>query len=158
MGKIENVAGNLGNQLARGQLDLSNMDIGAIGQGLLSDLSPEELSGFEGNLPEIYESLSQVASSLGAGQGAGVDVGALMQQLSQQTGESSKVDMTKVLQQISSQMSPNTSGQVDVATMLQTMGPLLGALKTPSASPFVSPETESPRKRKGPRRRNAKNH
>ena len=139
MGKIESVAGNIGEQLSRGELDLAHMDLNKIGQTLLSDLTPDELSGFEGNLPDIISSMSNVAGSLGAS-APGLDVAGLMQQMAAQAGEGSgelptSVDMTRVLQQLSAQQAPvagtsNTS-PVDLNQMLHTLGPLLSAMQPP---------------------------
>uniref|UniRef100_A0A6C0BYT3 Uncharacterized protein n=1 Tax=viral metagenome TaxID=1070528 RepID=A0A6C0BYT3_9ZZZZ len=136
MSKIETVAGSLGDQLVRGELDLKNMDIGALGQNLLSDLSPDELSNFESKLPEIYGSLSQVAGSLGGGNGAKLDLAALMKQLSEQenreNGAGGKVDMTEIIQKLATQLPPaatgTANGNVDIAQMMSTMGPLVAAL------------------------------
>lgn len=149
MSKIETVAGSLGDQLVRGELDLSSMDIGSIGRNLLSDLSPEELANFEGKLPEIYESLSHVAGSLGAGQGANLDISALMKQLAEQgecggDGQSGRVDVTKILQQLTAQMPPGTmqangnrqGDAIDVANIMSTLGPLVSTMSaTASPSP-----------------------
>ena len=133
MGKIENVAGALGQQLQSGQLDLANMDLGSIGKNLLADLSPDEVAGFEGSLPEIYQSLSEVAGGLGGGMG-GIDMAALMQQLTQQTvsNPNGKVDMTRVMQQLASQMPPQSGGG-DMAQMMQAIGPVLQALQAQKA-------------------------
>jgi len=161
MGKIESVAGELGDQLARGKLDLKNMDISAIGQNLLSDLTPEELTNFEGNLPEIYESLSHVAGTMGSGQGANLDIASLMQQLSQQTGEtlvsgggadcaqqSANVDMSKIFQTVATQMPgrvDGVGGNVDMAQMMQALGPLMSAIGTiPGASTSTGTSVNTP--------------
>lgn len=132
MGKIESVAGRIGEQLSKGELDLKNMDLGAIGQNLMSNLTPEELAGFEGNLPDIYASLSDVAGALGGAAGANIDLAAMMEQLSKQTGEGggSGLDMAQVLQQMSSQMPPATGGgngapAVDISQLMQAMAPML---------------------------------
>ena len=159
MGKIESVAGTIGEQLARGELDLRNMDLGSIGQNLLADLSAEELSGFEGNLPEIYESLSEVAGSLGAGHGAGIDIAALMEQLSQQTGEAGgggRVDMTKVLQQLSSQAPPG--GGVDMSNLMQMMGPMMQAMQAQRGAIAEGGVTAAPAGRGGLERSAKKRH
>jgi len=152
MGKIESVAGNIGEQLARGELDLRNMDLGSIGQNLLADLSAEELSGFEGNLPEIYESLSEVAGSLGGGHGAGIDIAGLMEQLSRQTGEAGggRVDMTQVLQQLSSQAPPG--GGVDMSNLMQVMGPMMQAMQAQRGAIAEGAVTAAPTGRGGHRR------
>lgn len=137
MSKIETVAGTLGDQLVKGELDLKNMDIGALGQNLLSDLSPEELSHFESKLPEIYSSLSQVAGSLGGANGANLDLAALMKQISEQDGTGDglapgKVDMTNIIQKLATQMPPGAmggpAGNIDVTQMMQTMAPLVTAM------------------------------
>lgn len=131
MGKIENVAGSLGEQLTRGELDLTSMDLGSIGQGLLADLSPEELAGFEGSLPDIYQSLSEAAGSLGGGAGAsGLDIQALIAQLATQSGEgglpaaAGQVDMARVLQQLQTQGPPGACAP-DLSQMMQALGPML---------------------------------
>ena len=142
MGKIEEVAGSIGEKLTRGELDMHNMDLGTIGQHLLSNMSPEEIAGFEGKLPDIYESLSEVANTIGGGSGgAGIDIASLVQQLSNQTGEHDAgttgglngVDMSTILQQLSSQMRPSSHqgapAPVDVGQLLQTMGPMLEAMR-----------------------------
>ena len=146
MCKIENVAGTLGDQLVKGELNLKSMDIGALGQNLLSDLSAEELASFESKLPEMYESLSQVAGSLGTGNGANLDLSALMKQISKQEmsgdGGERRVDMTSIIQKLATQIPPGNqnAGNIDITQMLQTMGPLLGSLGSvnPSVSPPVS--------------------
>lgn len=150
MSKIETVAGTLGEQLAKGELDLKNMDIGALGQNLLSDLSPEELSVFESKLPEIYSSLSQVAGSLGAGNGANLDLAALMKQISEQEctgggGMHGTVDMTNIIQKLATQMPPGAmggaaGGNIDIAQIMQTMGPLVSAMSA-SAAANASPNS-----------------
>ena len=138
MGKIESVAGCIGEQLSRGELDLRSMDLGKIGQTLLADLSSEELEGFEGKLPDIYESLSEVANAIGGGC-AGIDMSALMEQLASQSGENGPtaaaalngVDLTKVLQQLSSGMQPgnNKAAPLDAEALLRAMAPMLQAVK-----------------------------
>jgi hypothetical protein len=165
MGKIENVAGKIGEKLSRGELDLRNMDLGSIGQTLLADMSAEELEGFEGNLPDIYESLSEVAGTLGGG-GTSIDVSKLMEQLASQTGELGPgaadalngVDMTTVLQQLTSQMRPSAGARgapaVDVGQLLRTMGPMMQAIQSaqPSARAAVSQGASQPAGQGGPRR------
>ncbi|NCX06391.1 MAG: hypothetical protein EBW68_11535, partial [Actinobacteria bacterium] len=66
MGKIEHVAGDIGERLRSGNLNLASMDIASIGTDLLGQLSPEELQKFESNLPSIYDCISDVASSVAA--------------------------------------------------------------------------------------------
>ena len=167
MGKIENVAGSIGEKLTRGELDLRNMDLGSIGQTLLADMSPEELEGFEGNLPDIYESLSEVASTIGGG-GAGIDVSRLMEQLATQTGEHGAgaadalngVDMTTVLQQLSSQMQPpgNSGAPPDIGKLLQTMGPMMQAMRTGSPNPVAALEDHNEHGQPKKRRSAGKKH
>ena len=153
MGRIESVAGSIGEKLTSGEMDLRNMDLGQIGQTLLADMSPEELEGFEGNLPDIYESLSEVASTIGGG-GAGIDVGRLMEQLASQSGERGAdaaemlngIDMTTVLQQLSSQMqTPHNGGAPSgvPAQLLQTMGPMMQAMRSSMQCTENGPELSS---------------
>ena len=133
MGKIEKVAGEIGDQFANGNLDLQKMNLGAIGQSLLSDMSPEEIANFEGNLPDIYSSLSEVATSMGGGS-AGINIDGLMEQLAKQCGESgdplaagdmNSVDMTRVLQQLSAGMQPGQAPNIDMSQILSAMAPLM---------------------------------
>ena len=79
MQKIEGMASNMGEKLRTGTLDLTSVDVASLGQDLVSALSPDELARFEGNLPEIYGCLSEVASAVSkqAG-GQGFDAEALM--------------------------------------------------------------------------------
>ena len=135
MGKIENFAGKISQQLTDGELDLRNLDIGNIGQELMKNLSPEELEGFQGNLPQIFESLSEVANSMVPGS-TGMDLTSLMQQIAQQTGEGDAdsshngIDVTSILQQFSTQIRPNDNNSpTDVNQFLQTMGPMLQAMQ-----------------------------
>jgi hypothetical protein len=127
MSKIEGVAGNLGHKLASGDLNLQEMDLNTIGRGLLEDMSPEELAKFEGNLPEIYQSLSDVAGCLTKGSGGGLDISALMTQLAQQSsGEEQKLDLTRVLQQLSAHMPP---GSAKPEQLLSAVGPMLQSMQ-----------------------------
>lgn len=132
LGQIENMAGALGEQFLTGQLDLKSVDIGALGRDIMSNLSAEDIARFEGNLPEIYESITNVTRSLGGTEGANIDIPALMQQLSVQLGETQGggLDMTKVLQAVTA--SSGTQGQgVDIAQLLQTLTPLISAMRPP---------------------------
>lgn len=156
MGKIESVAGSIGEQITRGELDLKNMDLGSIGQNLLGNLTAEELAGFEGNLPEIYESLSEVAGVLGGANGAGVDVAAIMEQLTQKTGEqkTGNMDMSQILQQLSSHLPPSAGGgggHPDMTQMLQAVAPMLQAVQ--SATSRGDSVVETPRVKHRVRRR-----
>ena len=98
----------------------------------MSNLSAEDIARFEGNLPEIYESITNVTRSLGGAEGANIDIPALMQQLSVQLGETQGggLDMTKVLQAVTA--TSGTQGQgVDIAQLLQTLTPLISAMRPP---------------------------
>ena len=167
MNKIETVAGDLGDQLVKGQLDLKNMDIGALGQSLLADMSPEELSHFEGKLPEIYNSLAQVAGSWSGGQGANLNLADLMKQIAEQDGDGNgslngKVDMTNIIQKLVTQMPPQGLGKaganIDLAQMMQTMGPLVSAMGASQGSlPNAGTQDASAAKKSaGPRERGKK--
>jgi hypothetical protein len=136
LGKIECAAGSLGDQLLSGQLDLRSVDIGAIGRDIMANLSAEDISGFEGNLPDIYDCLSGVTSSLGGAQGGSIDIPELMRLLSQQIGEGpggdASVDMTQVLQMAAARAG-GQGASVDTAQLLQTLAPLLSAMRAPAA-------------------------
>ena len=134
LGQIETAAGRIGEQFLNGQLDLKSVDIGALGRDIMANLSPEDVARFEGSLPEIYESIANVSRSLGGAEGAKIDIAALMQQLSVQMGEMQEggVDMSKVLQAVAS----NGQG-VDIAQLLQTVSPLLSAMRPPAGKKRV---------------------
>ena len=127
LGKIESVALGLGEKFTKGDLDLKDMDLNAIGQDLLADLSPEELAGFESQLPDIYASLSDVATSMG---GSDLDIGALAAQLAQQQANGG-IDMQQLLQGNALPL----PGGMDMSAMLQNLAPMLQAMKPPGQAP-----------------------
>ena len=162
MGKIETVAGTIGEQITRGEVDLTSMDLGSIGQGLLANMSPEELANFEGSLPEIYQSLSDAAGSLGgAAGGSGLDLQGLMAQMAAQSGEGGApaggtVDMARVLQQLHAQAPPG-AGTPDLSQMMQALGPMLQSVQSigvqgPSGRAAIR-ATPEPRRRTATARR-----
>ena len=57
MRNIESVANKLVQDVASGRASLDSMDVEAIGQQVLSSVSPEEISAFAGNLDKILPAL-----------------------------------------------------------------------------------------------------
>jgi hypothetical protein len=57
MGAIENVASQLVKDLTSGKADLANLDLEAIGQQVLTKVSPDEMSSFASNLDKILPAL-----------------------------------------------------------------------------------------------------
>jgi hypothetical protein len=106
MGKIESVAMDLGERLKKGEIDLSRMDIAGIGNELLGKLSQEEMKTFEGNLPSIYSSITEMASSF-----------------TRQTGHPD-FNMEELMQKVVSAQSPSGAG-VDLGSVMQRIGGLV---------------------------------
>ena len=65
LGKIERTAGELTEKLRRGELDLSSLDVSALGQAFSADFSEEELRDFESQLPQVLGSVAEVVGTLG---------------------------------------------------------------------------------------------
>jgi len=134
MGKIESVATDLGARLQSGQLNLAQMDISSIGNELLGQLSPEEMKNFESNLPNIYSSISEMASSFAGQVGqSGLDVEELMKSVvaSQQPGGT--VDLSAIMQRIGSFADPGFGGgdinPTQLMSLASNLGPLLSQLQ-----------------------------
>jgi hypothetical protein len=132
MGKIESLATDLGSQLQSGELNLAQMDIAGIGNQLLGQFTPEEMANFESNLPNIYASISEMATAVAgqAGQ-AGIDVEGLMKTMVDSQHGGGAVDLTQVMQRIGSLADPG-AGQINPAQLMglaQNMGPLLAKLQ-----------------------------
>ena len=125
MGKIERIAGDIGERLRTGSLDLGSLNVSSIGNELLGQLSPDELKAFEGNLPKIYSSVSQVASAVAAQAGcANLDVEGLMATLveSQRSGGGEQ-NAASVLQAVGGLLAPGGGG------CGQDLGQLMGLLQ-----------------------------
>ena len=141
MGKIESLATDLGSQLQSGELNLAQMDIAGIGNQLLGQFSPEEMANFESNLPNIYASISEMATAVAgqAGQ-AGIDVEGLMKNMVNSQHSGGAVDLTEVMQRIGSLAGPG-AGHINPAQLMglaQNMGPLLSKLQNGLQPPPVS--------------------
>ena len=136
MGKIEHVAGDIGDRLRSGQLDLSKMDIGGIGNELLGQLSQDEIQNFESNLPAIYNCISEVANSVAAQAGRpDIDVAELMKTVVESQGGGEGLDVSAVLQRVGSILAPGALGRNaqpgadQMLHMMQHMGPMLQQLQ-----------------------------
>lgn len=57
---IENMANKLVNDIASGKTDMSSLNVEAIGQQVLSNVSPEEMSEFANNIDKILPALGQL--------------------------------------------------------------------------------------------------
>ena len=150
LGKIESMATVLGSQMQSGELDLSRLDIGKLGQQLMGSLTKDELHQFEGSTTNIYSSISKVASILQKQTGSNFDVDDLMSRLGELQGtEGGALDRRSVVQQIGSTIAPNLGPelQASVAAMLKTQAGLGGfdisqaqeMLKTLTAPGATSP-------------------
>ena len=107
MGKLERVAGDIGERLRCGELDIGSLNVAELGNELLGQLSPEEIRSFEGNLPEIYKSITDVAAAVAGQMGCGgMDVEALMKSVVQSQGK-------------------DGAGGPDAADLMQRVGALL---------------------------------
>ena len=134
MGKIESVATDLGERLKSGDLDLGKMDIAGIGKELLGQLSNEEMKTFEGNLPAIYSSIAEMATSVAKQSGhPDLDVDKLMRNLvaGQQPGD---VDVTAIMQQLGGLVNPSFGGAGEInpqqlMSLAQNLGPMLAQLQ-----------------------------
>ena len=60
MGAIENVANQLVKDLTTGKTDFANLNLEAIGQQVLTNVSPEEMSSFANNLDKILPALDRI--------------------------------------------------------------------------------------------------
>lgn len=60
MSGIENMANKLVNDIASGKADMSSLNVEAIGQQVLSKVSPEEMSEFANNIDKILPALGQL--------------------------------------------------------------------------------------------------
>jgi hypothetical protein len=65
LSKIERKAGELTEKLRRGELDLTSLDVAALGQAFSADLSEEELRNFESQLPKVLGSVANVMGAMG---------------------------------------------------------------------------------------------
>jgi len=143
MGKIESVASDLGARLQSGQLNLAQMDIAGIGNELLSQLSQEEMTSFESSLPNIYASISEMATSIASQVGQpGLNIEELMKSVvsNQQSGD--PVDISSIMQRIGSLADPGMGGDINPAQLMglvQNMGPLLSQLQGCAAGGTLSP-------------------
>jgi hypothetical protein len=124
MGKIERVAGGIGERLRSGELNLASMDIATIGNELLGQLSQEELRDFEGGLPRIFESISQVASSVAAQAGhSDFNVEALMRTLVEsQQQDGAEQSAASVLQAMGGLLAPGGASAGGIEQLLGLVG------------------------------------
>lgn len=137
MGKIERLAGDIGEKLRAGTLDLSSINVSEVGGELLGQLSADELKTFEGNLPRIFESISQVASTVASqagGGGAGLDVEGLMRTLvqTQQGGAASQGDASALLQAMGGLLAPSKGlcGGTAAEPSLEALNSVMSLLQT----------------------------
>lgn len=138
MGKIESVASDLGERLKSGQLDLGNINIGNIGKELLGQLSQEELRSFEGNLPGIYSSITDMATTLAKHAGhQDLDVDALMKNVLDSQSGLGNVDVGAIMQRIGGLAHPG--GGFDPQQMMdmaKQLGPVLAQM-APAPAPAL---------------------
>jgi len=125
MGKIERIAGDIGERLRSGSLDLGSLNVSSIGNELLGQLSPDEIKAFEGNLPKIYSSVSQVASAVAAQAGcANLDIEGLMATLVESQKSGGEQNAASVLQAVGGLLAPGGP-----AGSGQDLGQLMGLLQ-----------------------------
>lgn len=136
MGKIEHVAGDIGDRLRSGDLNLAQMDIAGIGNELLGQLSQDELQNFESNLPSIYGCISEVANSVAAQAGRpDIDIAELMKTVVGSQGGGEGLDVAAVLQRVGSVLAPGGTGRRaqpgadQMLQAMQSMGPMLQQLQ-----------------------------
>jgi hypothetical protein len=125
LGKIEGLARQLGDDMQSGQLDLSRLDIGKLGQQLMGSLTKDELQQFESSSTSIYSSISKIGSILQQQTGGHFDVDDLMRRLGDlQNAEGPAADMRSMVQHISSSLAPNLGPelQASVSALLQPDG------------------------------------
>ncbi len=113
MTRVEQVASSMAEQLAAGTLDLSRLDLASFGDGLMSDLSPEDMREFESSLPELYSCVGSVASAVAkqAGNDA-FDGEGLVRRLAEAQGGDGPPDMASFVQEMSSAVCPGQSAEV----------------------------------------------
>jgi hypothetical protein len=87
MHKIERMAAEVGEKFQSGDMDLSKIDLNEFGQDLMKSMTPAEMEQFEANLPDIYNSVGNVAAMMGGpndpGGVPGLDVEGLMKKVAQ---------------------------------------------------------------------------
>jgi hypothetical protein len=124
MGKIESLAGDIGQRVQSGQFDLSKMDINSLGKELLGSLSSDEMRSFEGGLVNVYESVGKIASLISKQSGGGeLDIDGLMARLGQLQQTPGEIDMGSLVQEIGSSIAPNLSPVLSstVNTLMQSL-------------------------------------
>jgi len=133
MGKIESVATDLGARLQNGELNLAQMDIAGIGNELLGQLTKEEMTNFESNLPNIYASISEMAGSIASQVGQpGLNIEELMKSVVSNQQPGGSVDISAIMQRIGSLADPGAGGVINPAQLMglaQNIGPLLSQLQ-----------------------------
>ena len=162
LGKIESVASGLSSKLQEGKFDLSKIDVREIGNELLGQLSADEVKTFEASLPNIFSSITEMASSISSqvGGGAQIDPEAIMKTLLERQQEGGPLDVSSIMQSIGGALplAGLDSGQ-SMASMMQLLGRMGGG---PPSSPSPKPpaamleDAASGGPEKRPRRRNPK--
>jgi hypothetical protein len=111
-----------------GELDLSRLDIGKLGQKLMSSLTAEELQQFEGSSTGIYASIAKVSSIMQRQIGSNFDIEELMRKLGDlqgtDNGGGGSMDVASVVQTIGASLAPNLGPELQssVTALLQGAG------------------------------------
>lgn len=126
LGKIESVASRLSNKLQGGQLDFSKLDVRDIGNELLGQLSEEEVKTFEASLPDIFSSISDIASNISSKVGGGqIDPEQLMKTLLERQKDGAPLDVSSIMQNLGGMMPlglDSPDGMASVMNLLGNMG------------------------------------
>ena len=148
--KLETTASSFAEQLTQGTFDLKNLDLGSLGSELMSEMSPDELAGFESKIPDIFQAIT----ALGAGNNGipGLDINSICKQMATLSGETnatSGIDLSS-LQSFMQDHTPKQSTNdpsFDLNQMMQTLTPFLQALQNQTADSKKAANNEKHRKK-----------
>ena len=119
------------------------MDIAGIGNELLGQLTKEEMTNFESNLPNIYASISEMAGSIASQVGQpGLNIEELMKSVVSNQQPGGAVDIGAIMQRIGSLADPGMGGDINPAQLMglaQNIGPLLAQLQGGAAGASLAP-------------------
>lgn len=148
-GRIESMAGAMSEQLRSGKLDLRSLDVASLGKDLVSSLSPQDVQQFEGNLPQIFSCISEVAAAVSkkAG-GQGFDPAVLVEQVARLQAASAGdpsgavgVSVETLLRELGGTLAPGLlSSSADVQRLLQMAGGLITPPAAASAGRSAAPQ------------------
>ena len=141
LGKLESMAGDIGERLASGNLDLSTLDINKLGEDIVKGMSEKDLQEFTDSAEHICKVLGGLAKDLPTEAG-GVDIENIMKMVGGANGPQGAPDFQALLQSLNG----GEGKPPNISAMLQTLG--VRSQSTVQGRQILDAETETGKKGK----------